>query len=172
MKLANPGAVCAPVFPHFGAFESTNIIGSGTDILGTTRHIERWRDDLELLAGSSILDLRCSVPWHRIERVPGEFDFTWLDGPMEHMRRVGLNPIVDPLHHTSFPGWLDRGLGNPQPGATGTAETPGNDLIVSLGGLYFGFPGNVAKLRSDPNEGGIFKQAVKGMMDSILPHRE
>ena len=27
-------------------------------------------------------------------------------------------------------------------------------------------------LKGDPEEGGILKQAVKGMMDSILPHRE
>ena len=26
-------------------------------------------------------------------------------------------------------------------------------------------------LKGDPNEGGIFKQAVKGMVDSILPHK-
>jgi hypothetical protein len=48
----------------------------------------------------------------------------------------------------------DRGLGVPQPGATGTAEMPGNDFIVSLGGLYFGFPNSVARPRSDISEGG------------------
>jgi hypothetical protein len=36
--------------PHLGAFESTKLMGTGTDILGTTRHIELWRSDLELLA--------------------------------------------------------------------------------------------------------------------------
>jgi hypothetical protein len=48
----------------------------------------------------------------------------------------------------------DRGLGNPRAGATGTAETPGNDLIVSLGGLYFGFTGSAARPRTDTSEGG------------------
>jgi hypothetical protein len=48
----------------------------------------------------------------------------------------------------------DRGLGSPKPGATGTAETPGNDFIVSLGGLFFGFTGSAARPRSDVAEGG------------------
>ncbi len=47
-----------------------------------------------------------------------------------------------------------RGLGSPTAGMTGTAETPGNDLIVSLGGLYFGLPTTPPRARSDINEGG------------------
>ncbi|MDQ1474712.1 MAG: hypothetical protein QOJ99_6192 [Bryobacterales bacterium] len=100
--------------PHFGAFESTRIHGSGTDILATTRHLERWREDLDLLKSSGIVDLRYSVPWHRIEQVPGEYDFSWIDGPMEHMRRQRMFPIIDLLHHTSFPDWLEEGFANPQ----------------------------------------------------------
>src|SRR4051812_44206363 len=101
------------MFGHLGAFESTQIHGCGEDILGTTNHIRRWRHDLDLLHAAGIRSLRYSVPWHRIERVPGRFDFSWLDGPMDHMRRIGLHPIVDPLHHTSFPCWLEGGLANP-----------------------------------------------------------
>jgi hypothetical protein len=65
--------LCA--FPHIGAFESTQLPGSGNDVLGTTRHIERWRSDLELLRSASLMHLRYSVP-SRIERVPGVFDFS------------------------------------------------------------------------------------------------
>jgi hypothetical protein len=79
--------------PHLGAFESTKLMGTGTDILGTTRHIELWRSDLELLAGSSIKVLRYSVPWHRIEKELGVFDFSWFDQPMNFMREHGLSPI-------------------------------------------------------------------------------
>jgi hypothetical protein len=70
------------VCPHYGAFESTKIHGCGTDILETTRHIERWRHDLGLLHAAGIHDLRYSAPWHRLEHVPGSFDFRWMDGPM------------------------------------------------------------------------------------------
>jgi beta-glucosidase len=99
-------------YSHVGAFESTKLIGSDTDILGTTRHIELWRSDLELLRSSSITRLRYSAPWHRIEREPGRFDFSWFDQPMTYMRDQGLTPILDPLHHVSFPDWLQGGFSN------------------------------------------------------------
>ena len=100
------------MFNHLGGFESTHIFNSGQDILGTTRHIELWRNDLCLLLESGIRTLRYSIPWHRIEQKPGEFDWTWMDGPMRFMQSVGLEPIVDPLHHTSFPTWLTDGFLN------------------------------------------------------------
>ncbi len=33
-----------------------------------------------------------------------------MDGPMQFMRDSGLTPIFDPLHHTSFPDWLQGGF--------------------------------------------------------------
>ncbi len=100
-------------YPHLGAFESTRLVGTGTDILGTTRHIERWRSDLDLLRFAGLSELRYSAPWHRIEQEPGVFDFTWLDGPMGYLYAYGMRPIFDPLHHVSFPDWLDQGFANP-----------------------------------------------------------
>ncbi len=88
-------------------------MGTGTDILGTTRHIVRWQSDLDLLRFAGISELRYSVPWHRIEREPVEFDFSWFDGPMAHFYTHGMRPILDPLHHVSFPDWLDQGFANP-----------------------------------------------------------
>src|SRR5215210_703503 len=101
------------VFPHFGGFESTKLGHTGTDILGTTHHIQRWQYDLELLKTASIVNLRYSVPWHRIEHQPGMFDFTWFDGPIQYMRDHGMCPVLDPLHHISFPAWLTDGFANP-----------------------------------------------------------
>jgi len=112
MELKTTVSVCPPI-AHLGGFESTKIIGSGTDILGTTRHIERWESDLELLRLGGISELRYPVPWHRIEREQGLYDFSWLDGPMAYMQAHGLRPILDPLHHVSFPDWLDQGFANP-----------------------------------------------------------
>jgi beta-glucosidase/6-phospho-beta-glucosidase/beta-galactosidase len=100
-------------YGHFGAFESTKLGDTGTDILGTTNHIERWEHDLNLLLAASIRDTRYSVPWHRIETSPGVFDFQWLDGPMKFMQKNGMKPILDPLHHISYPEWLTDGFANP-----------------------------------------------------------
>jgi len=102
------------MYPHLGGFESTHIFGRGQDILGTTRHIEFWREDLTLLLQSGITSLRYSIPWHRIEAWAGEFDWSWIDGPMRFMESAGMQPIVDPLHHTSFPTWLQDGFLHPE----------------------------------------------------------
>jgi hypothetical protein len=88
-------------YPHWGGFEGTKIHGSGKDVLGTTRHIERWQQGLGLPHDSGIRTLRYPIPWHRIERKPGELDFRWLDGPMCYLCRNGMRPVADPMHHTS-----------------------------------------------------------------------
>jgi len=101
-------------FPHLGGFESTKIHGSGTDILETTGHLERWREDLDMLRAAGIDNLRYSAPWHRIESSPGNFDFSWMDKPMAHMREQGMKPVIDLVHHTSFPDWLENGFASPE----------------------------------------------------------
>ncbi len=101
-------------FPHLGAFESTKIFGSGLDVLETTRHTEFWEADLRRLKESGIGELRYPAPWHRIESTQGAFDWQWMDGPMHLMRQLGLQPILDPLHHVSVPDWLTDGFANPE----------------------------------------------------------
>lgn len=97
-------------YPHLGAFESIKIYGSGQDVLATTKHEKYWQYDLEMLANAGIRELRYPVPWHRIEYEQGVWDWSWIDGPMQLMQRMGLRPIVDPLHHVSFPDWLRNGF--------------------------------------------------------------
>ena len=58
--------------------------------------------------------MRYPVPWHRIENASGQFDWSWIDGPLQLMRELKLRPILDPLHHISFPDWLVDGFANPQ----------------------------------------------------------
>jgi beta-glucosidase/6-phospho-beta-glucosidase/beta-galactosidase len=99
-----------PLYPHLGAFESIKIHNSGHDVLSTTRHVEFWQRDLEMLAAAGIRELRYPVPWHRIECRFGEWDWSWIDGPMHLMQKLGLQPILDPLHHISFPDWLHDGF--------------------------------------------------------------
>ena len=100
-------------FPYLGAFESTKIHGGGVDVLETTRHIEFWEADLLRLREAGITELRYPIPWHRIESEVGEFDWRWIDGPMRLIRDLGLQPILDPLHHVSIPNWLTSGFANP-----------------------------------------------------------
>jgi hypothetical protein len=80
------------------------------DVLETTEHTLRYNEDLDKLAGDGIRTFRCCIPWHRVEQSEGAYDWSWLDLYMTAIRERGLNPIVDPLHHTSFPEWLKDGF--------------------------------------------------------------
>ena len=90
-----------PSFPFLTGFESTQIHGTGKDVLGGTRHVERWKHDLNLVRAQGVTCLRYPVPWHRIEMRRGVYDWRWMDEVLAHMRATGLDPIVDPIHHTS-----------------------------------------------------------------------
>lgn len=92
--------------------ESTHIFGTGKDVLELTRHTEHFNDDLKLARKCGLDEMRYSIPWHRVERLPGTYDWTWIDNALNRMRDLGIRPIMDPLHHTSFPQWLDRGFAN------------------------------------------------------------
>ena len=52
--------------------------------------------------------------WHRVEAVCGRFDWRATDRLMHGLRHAGLRPIVDLLHHTSYPRWLDGGFADPR----------------------------------------------------------
>ena len=54
------------------------------------------------------------MPWHRIENELGQLDWSWIDGPLQLMRELKMQPILDPLHHISFPDWLENGFAKPQ----------------------------------------------------------
>lgn len=94
-------------------FESTHIFGTGQDVLSMTRHTELVEEDLELVSQSEINLLRYSAPWHSIESTPGVYDWSWLDRALSRLQALGIAPIIDPLHHTSFPVWLTDGFANP-----------------------------------------------------------
>jgi beta-glucosidase/6-phospho-beta-glucosidase/beta-galactosidase len=93
-------------------FESTHIFGSGKDVLETTKHTEFVEDDLKLARSCNLNLMRYSAPWHKIERVPGIYDWRWMDKAMNCMRDLSIAPVLDPLHHTSFPEWLKGGFAN------------------------------------------------------------
>jgi beta-glucosidase/6-phospho-beta-glucosidase/beta-galactosidase len=95
-------------------FESTHIFGSGRDVLELTKHTELVDEDLRLVNKCGLEQMRYSVPWHSIERKKGKYDWRWLDKALGRMRELGIEPVLDPLHHTSFPEWLAGGFANPE----------------------------------------------------------
>jgi beta-glucosidase/6-phospho-beta-glucosidase/beta-galactosidase len=95
-----------------GAFESTYQPAFDIDVAESTAHTLRWHEDLELLAASGLRDVRYPIRWHRIERAPGEFDWTETDEVFAYLQSRGFRPIADLVHHTSYPLWTG-GFGDP-----------------------------------------------------------
>lgn len=99
---------------YLSGFESTHIFGSGTDVLQLTKHTDFYKQDLKLVKTTGLDMIRYSAPWHTIERSKGVYDWDWMDKSLAEMRGLGITPIIDPLHHTSFPDWLVGGFANPE----------------------------------------------------------
>ena len=97
-----------------GAFESTYMPAHDRDVFETTEHDVRWKADLRLLAATGVRRLRYPVRWHRIEQAPGRYDWRAADEVMGFMHDHGLRPIVDLVHHTSYPRWLEDGFADPR----------------------------------------------------------
>ncbi len=97
-----------------GAFESTFLVAHDADILETSGHVDRWREDLELMRSMGVTRLRYPIRWHRIEPAPGSYDWAFTDEVMRHLRDEGFDPIVDLVHHTSHPRWLTGGFADPR----------------------------------------------------------
>ncbi|HSI21023.1 MAG TPA: beta-galactosidase [Verrucomicrobiae bacterium] len=103
----------------FTGFECSKIVygcrQDGTeDVLATTAHDKRFRSDLRRVKEAGVTFVRCPVPWHRIEREPGRYDWKWLDAYMAAYREFGLIPIADLAHHTAIPSYLKYGYADPE----------------------------------------------------------
>src|SRR3954447_5019682 len=93
-----------------GAFESTYQPAHDVDVAETSGHADGWRADLALARACGLRRLRYPVRWHRIEAAEGTYDWSGTDEVFDHMRRSGLTPIADLVHHTSYPLWLRHGF--------------------------------------------------------------
>ncbi|MFH5824179.1 family 1 glycosylhydrolase [Georgenia sp. AZ-5] len=91
-------------------FESTYVPAFGVDALELTHHARRWPEDLDAVLDTGVRHLRYPLRWHRIEPEPGRFDWAETDAVLGHLRERGAVPIVDLVHHTSYPDWLSDGF--------------------------------------------------------------
>jgi len=107
-----------PPIPFIGSFESTYQPAHDVDVAETTRHIDRFEQDLDLVQSCGITSLRYPVRWHRVESSPGQFHWDATDRTLDRIRQRGLRPILDLVHHTSYPRWLTDGFADERfPGA-------------------------------------------------------
>ncbi len=111
-------------FPHFawGSGEECSaptVLHEGrvvrVDEMESTGHYRNLDLDLSLAAGLGVDVWRYGIPWHRVEKAPGEYDWELWDRALARCEVEGLVPVVDlchfglPDHYGGFsePGWVD-----------------------------------------------------------------
>jgi beta-glucosidase len=71
-------------------------------------HYNRYREDIDLLAGAGLNAYRFSIEWARIQPDKGSFDQKEIEhyrDVLQYCREKGVTPIVT-MHHFSSPKWL------------------------------------------------------------------
>jgi glycosyltransferase involved in cell wall biosynthesis/beta-glucosidase/6-phospho-beta-glucosidase/beta-galactosidase len=94
-------------------FESTYHPHAGVDALDTTGHSVHRDQDLADMAAGGVRHLRYPLRWQRIQPSPGVFDWDETDRVLGALNELGAVPIVDLVHHTSYPDWLSDGFRGP-----------------------------------------------------------
>ena len=94
----------------FAGFESTYQPAAGVDALEVTAHAEHWAHDLDSVLAAGVRHLRYPLRWQRIEREPGVFDWDETDRVLSRLQEHDAVPVVDLVHHTTYPDWLSDGF--------------------------------------------------------------
>ena len=85
----------------------------GIDQYKWTQHDRVWRQDFELIRGDlGCRWLRYALPWHEIERQPGQFDWKWFDDRLAVSDELGIQLMLD-LAHFGVPTWLPDAFADP-----------------------------------------------------------
>jgi beta-glucosidase/6-phospho-beta-glucosidase/beta-galactosidase len=90
-------------------FECSTFPQAGMDELALTQHDRFWGSDIVRAAEAGCRVLRYGIRWHVVNPRPHQWEWASLDGPMELMRHLGIEPIVD-LFHFGVPEWLGTGV--------------------------------------------------------------
>lgn len=86
--------------------------GRTLDEYELTGHYDRWRQDLDLMAGLGVGAARYGVPWHRIQPEPNRWEWQHADEPLERLLKLGITPQVDLVHY-GLPAWMERAYLDP-----------------------------------------------------------
>lgn len=96
-------------FEWMTGFECTTFPQIGMDELALTQHDRFWASDILRAREAGCRVLRYGIRWYVVNPRPRQWDWSSLDGPMELMRHLEMEPIVD-LFHFGVPEWLTNGV--------------------------------------------------------------
>jgi len=96
-------------FRWLTGFECSTFPQVGMDELALTQHDRFWGSDIVRVAEAGCRTIRYGIRWHVVNPAPQVWDWSSVDGPMELMRHLGMEPIVD-LFHFGVPAWMGTGV--------------------------------------------------------------
>ena len=92
-------------------------IHDGSNPARANDHLNRWKEDIDLMAEMGITIYRLSIEWARIEPSKNSYDenaVLWYRRLLEYMKEKGISPLLT-LHHFTNPLWFEEigGFANP-----------------------------------------------------------
>ena len=75
------------------------------DLLEECGHYERFEEDLHLIKDLGLKVVRYGLPYYKISRTEGRYDWEFADKAMRLIKKLELTPILD-LIHFGVPGWI------------------------------------------------------------------
>jgi beta-glucosidase len=96
-------------FEWMTGFECSTFPQVGMDELALTQHDRFWGSDLARAVDAGCRTIRYGIRWHVVNPHPHEWEWSSVDGPMDLMKHLGIEPIVD-LFHFGVPTWLGTGV--------------------------------------------------------------
>jgi len=77
------------------------------DLLEETDHYNRYKEDLGLVKEMGLNGLRYNLPYYKIQKAPGKYDWEFADLALAEIKRLGITPILD-LMHFGVPDWIEN----------------------------------------------------------------
>ena len=105
---------------NWARFSAEGKIADGSSILRACDHLNRWREDIDLMADMGIEIYRFGIEWSRMEPRQGEFSeeaTAHYRAEIEYMLERGIRPLMT-LHHFTHPLWFEDMGGFTSPEAT------------------------------------------------------
>lgn len=92
-------------------------ITDGSNPARANDHLNRWKEDIDLMSEMGISIYRLSIEWARLEPAKGSYDeeaVRWYRNLLEYMKSKGVAPLLT-IHHFTNPLWFEEtgGFANP-----------------------------------------------------------
>jgi len=136
-------------------------IKDGSNPARANDHLNRWKEDIDLMSDMGICIYRLSIEWARIEPKKGVYDeeaVKWYRRLLEYLKSKKISPLLT-IHHFTNPLWFEKDGGFAKP-----KNIP----------VFLGFTEYVIRKFSDLvdeyvtiNEPNVF--AVMGYNDGVFP---